>query len=205
MAGEREAHWAHVYSSNAETSVSWYQAEPRVSIEMIGRAASPPAWVIDVGGGTSYLVDFLAERGYRAGVLDISDRPLEVVRQRLGDAAAQVEWFVADATEFVSPHRWDVWHDRAVFHFLIDARDRRKYREALLAATAPGSQIIIATFGPGGPERCSGLPTMKYSPEELQRELGQEFELVDTEWEDHQTPGGKIQQFVYGRFERRHL
>ena len=205
MAGEREAHWAHVYSSNAETSVSWYQAEPRVSIEMIGRAASPPAWVIDVGGGTSHLVDFLAERGYRAGVLDISDRPLEVVRQRLGGAAAQVEWFVADATEFVSPHRWDVWHDRAVFHFLIDARDRRKYREALLAATAPGSQIIIATFGPGGPERCSGLPTMKYSPEELQRELGQEFELVDTEWEDHRTPGGKIQQFVYGRFERRHL
>jgi SAM-dependent methyltransferase len=205
MAGEREAHWAHVYSSNAETSVSWYQAEPRVSIEMIGRAASPPARVIDVGGGTSHLVDFLAERGYRAGVLDISDRPLEIVRRRLGGAAAQVEWFVADATEFVSPHRWDVWHDRAVFHFLIDARDRRKYREALLAATASGSQVIIATFGPGGPERCSGLPTMKYSPDELQRELGQEFELVDTEWEDHKTPGGKIQQFVYGRFERRQV
>ena len=202
MAGEKEAHWAHVYSSKAAASVSWHQDEPRVSIDMIGRASSPPSRVIDVGGGTSHLVDRLVERGYRAGVLDISDEPLKIVRERLSNAA-QVEWFVADATEFISPHQWDVWHDRAVFHFLVDAQDRQKYREALLAATAPGSHVIIATFGPEGPERCSGLPTMRYSPAGLHRELGQAFELIETEWEDHHTPGGKVQRFVYGRFERR--
>jgi hypothetical protein len=170
---------------------------------MIGRASSPPGRVIDVGGGASHLVDWLVERGYRAGVLDISDEPLKIVRKRLSNAAARVEWFVADVTEFISPHEWDVWHDRAVFHFLMDAPDRQKYREALLAATAPGSHVIIATFGPEGPERCSGLPTMRYSATGLHRELGKEFELIETEWEDHHTPGGKVQQFVYGRFERR--
>lgn len=203
MAGEREAHWARVYSTRAETSVSWYQDEPRVSLAMIARACSPPARIIDVGGGTSYLAERLLVQGYRVGVLDISDEPLKVVRKRLGDAAAEVECFVADATAFVSPHPWDVWHDRAVFHFLTDARDRRKYRKAILAATAPGSQLIIATFGPEGPEQCSGLPTMRYSPADLHRELGPLFELLETEWEDHHTPGGKVQQFVYTRFGRR--
>jgi hypothetical protein len=203
MTGKKEAHWTQVYSSRPETSVSWYQNEPRISIDMISRGSSPPARVIDVGGGTSHLVDRLLERRYRPGVLDISGEPLKIVRERLGNAVGQVEWFVTDATEFVSPHVWEVWHDRAVFHFLTDAQDRQKYREALLAATAPGSQVIMATFGPEGPDRCSGLPTMKYSPADLERELGSEFELIETSLEDHRTPGGKAQQFVYARFARR--
>jgi hypothetical protein len=201
--GEKEAHWVHVYAATPEISFSWYQQEPRVSLAMIGRAFSPPASVIDVGAGASHLVDRLLERGYRVGVLDISDEPLRRVRNRLGKAGADVAWFVADVTAFVPPQCWDVWHDRAVFHFLINEQDRLHYRNALLTGTAPGSQVIIATFGPEGPERCSGLPTRRYSAADLQRELGPQFELVESEREDHRTPGGILQQFVYARFIRK--
>jgi 2-polyprenyl-3-methyl-5-hydroxy-6-metoxy-1,4-benzoquinol methylase len=202
MSKSSAEHWSHVYSAKASDSVSWYQEDPYVSRTLIEQSASPPASVLDVGGGTSYLADRLLERGYGVGVLDISDEPLKIVRERLGAVAAQAEWFVADVTTFRSPHAWDIWHDRAVFHFLVLAEDRRAYCEALVAATEPGSTVIIATFGPAGPERCSGLPIARYSPEQLAAELGRRYELRSVEWEMHRTPTAATQQFVYCRFQR---
>jgi hypothetical protein len=200
-AGGRE-HWAGVYSAKAADSVSWYQAEPALSLELIERAAAAPARVIDVGGGTSFLVDRLLEKGYRPAVLDIAAEPLEVVKARLGSAAKDVDWFVADVTTFNPSTTWDVWHDRAVFHFLTDGQDRSRYRQSLLRATEPGSGVIVATFGPDGPDRCSGLPTVRYAPEDLLREFGAGFELVEAATEEHQTPGGNTQAFSYCRFRR---
>jgi hypothetical protein len=199
---EGQARWARVYSTKAADAVSWYQAEPALSLEMIGRAADPPAGVIDVGGGTSFLVDRLLEMGYRPAVLDIAAEPLESVKTRLGAAAKNVDWFVADVTMFNPSGKWDVWHDRAVFHFLTDRQDRVKYRQNVIRATEVGGNIIIATFGPDGPDRCSGLPTVRYAPADLHRELGPQFELVEAAEEDHQTPGGSIQSFIYCRFQR---
>jgi SAM-dependent methyltransferase len=195
-------HWDGVYAARAPDALSWYQAEPALSLELIRRALPPPARVLDVGGGTSFLVDHLLARGYDPGVLDVSGTALALVRARLGPAADRAEWFEADVTGFVSPHVWDIWHDRAVFHFLTQPHDREAYRAALRAATGPGATIVIATFGPEGPERCSGLPTVRYAPAQLAQELGPEYELVDTSWETHRTPAAAAQQFVYCRFTR---
>jgi SAM-dependent methyltransferase len=197
-----QEHWTQVYSTKDVETVSWHQAEPKLSLEMIASSADPPARVLDVGGGTSFLVDELLKRGYRPGVLDISDVPLALVRSRLGPAATGVEWLVGDIREFALGHSWDVWHDRAVFHFLTEADDRLQYRQRLLEATMPGSGVVIATFAPDGPEKCSGLPTVRYSPENLSRELGMEFELLEAVEERHRTPTGNEQPFVYCRFRR---
>lgn len=202
MSNESSEHWNTVYSTKAVESVSWYQETPAVSLGLIERSLAAPASVLDVGGGASNLVDFLVERNYRVGVLDISETSLNIVRARLGARADDVEWFVANVTQFVPPQTWDIWHDRAVFHFLIEAADRAGYLRALESATHPGSVVIIATFGPEGPERCSGLPTRRYSPADLQAELGASYELLDVEWEMHVTPSGAQQQFVYCRFRR---
>jgi SAM-dependent methyltransferase len=191
-----------MYSTRSPDSVSWYQESPTVSLRLIEKSLAAPATILDVGGGTSNLVDLLIERRYRVGVLDISDTALNLTRARLGARASDVSWFVANVTQFRSPETWDIWHDRAVFHFLIDAGDRASYVAALDAATGPGSVVIIATFGPEGPERCSGLPARRYSPADLQAELGPRYELLDVEWEMHTTPGGTAQQFVYCRFRR---
>ncbi|CAN5711023.1 class I SAM-dependent methyltransferase [soil metagenome] len=194
-------HWARVYSEKAVDSVSWYQAEPTLSLTMIVRAAAPPAQVIDVGGGTSFLVDRLLVKGYRPAVLDIAAEPLDVVKARLGSAAEDVDWLVADVTMFNPAKKWDVWHDRAVYHFLTDGQDRDRYRQSVLRATKIGSSVIVATFGPNGPARCSGLPTVRYAPEELRREFP-DLELMEAAEENHQTPGGSIQPFIYCRFRR---
>jgi hypothetical protein len=199
--GGRE-HWARVYTTRAADSVSWHQAEPAVSMGMIVRATRPPARVIDVGAGTSFLVDRLLEEGYQPTLLDIAAEPLDVVRDRLGPVAKDVDWLVADITTFHPDGIWDVWHDRAVFHFLTNAQDRDRYRQRLLQATTVGSSVIVATFGPHGPDRCSGLPTVRYAPEELHQELGSEFELKETAVECHVTPGGATQGFIYCRFRR---
>jgi hypothetical protein len=197
-----QEHWARVYSTKAADSVSWYQSEPTMSLEMIVRAAAPPARVIDVGGGTSFLVDRLLDMGYRPAVLDIAAEPLATVQARLGRASKNVDWLVADVTMFNPSEKWDVWHDRAVFHFLTDRQDRDQYRQNVLRATEVGASVIVATFGPDGPDRCSGLPTVRYAPEDLRRELGPAFELVEAVGEDHQTPAGSVQPFVYCRFRR---
>lgn len=196
------SHWDSVYSRKRHESLSWFQPHPALSMEMIANAVDPPASVLDVGSGASYLADRLLESGYRVGVMDISEEPLRIVRERLGLRQSEVEWLACDVRAFRSARPWDVWHDRAVFHFLVDSADRIRYRAALHSATRPGSAIIIAAFGPDGPERCSGLPIRRYSPEELAEELGPAYRLDEVRWDDHGTPSGALQQFVYCRFTR---
>lgn len=191
-----------MYTAKPADSVSWFQQEPAVSMELIRKACKPPGRVLDVGGGASYLADRLLAAGFIPGVLDISREPLQLVQQRLGPAAAGVSFIVADVTRYVAPEPWDVWHDRAVFHFLTSPQERAAYRAAMLASTRSDGSIIVATFGPDGPKQCSGLPTMRYGPEELSAELGPAVELREHVLELHRTPSGAEQQFVYCRFAR---
>jgi SAM-dependent methyltransferase len=164
---------------------------------------TPTTRIVDVGGGTSTLVDaLLAGKFGNVGVLDISGTALRLAQERLGTDAGRVEWFTADVLQFASPHPWDIWHDRAVFHFLVTARDRAAYRQTLQRSLAAGGHAVISTFGPEGPTRCSGLDVVRYSPEELHAELGPAFSLIESQEEVHRTPGGKNQQFVYCRFRR---
>lgn len=202
MSNRSLEHWNAIYSTTPADSVSWYQAVPRVSLDLVEKSLAAPASVLDIGGGASTLVDHLIERGYRVGVLDVAAASLDVVRARLATRSDDVTWFVEDITRFASPETWDVWHDRGAFHFLVGADERAAYRTAIEIATRPGSFVIIAAFGPEGPERCSGLPVLRYSPDALQAELGPRYVLLDAEWEMHRTPGGSEQQFVYCRFRR---
>ncbi len=201
---DRKAHWERIYRERAAPELSWYQPQPRLSLELIHAAGvSPDDPVIDVGGGASVLVDFLVAAGFtRPAVLDISAHALAEARRRLGDAAADVEWFEADITAFVAPHPFALWHDRAVFHFLTDESDRRRYVEALNAALPPGGHLIVAAFAVGGPERCSGLEIVQYDAEKMRSALGGGFELLQARDEVHVTPAKVQQKFSYFLFER---
>jgi SAM-dependent methyltransferase len=198
------AHWERIYTERRPDDVSWYQREPALSLEMIRAAGlAPDARILDVGAGASLLVDRLLAAGFaKVGVLDISAAALREGRTRLGDAAEQVEWIVADLLNFEPDHPWELWHDRAVFHFLVDAEDRARYREALYRSVPVGGHLVISTFGPEGPERCSGLDARRYSAEGLAEALGDGVALVESRVEDHTTPSGGSQQFVYARLRR---
>lgn len=201
---DRTTHWQNVYATKSETEVSWFQDRPAISLEMI-RAASPDraAAIIDIGGGASRLVDALLQGGYRnLAVLDLSANALDIAKKRIGATASTVDWIVADATTWRPAKTWDVWHDRAAFHFLTDPRDRAAYVERLRSAVAPGGHVIIATFAPGGPEKCSGLPVQRHDSASLSAELGPEFELVETRGETHHTPWHSTQAFQFSRFRR---
>ncbi|MDA9468253.1 class I SAM-dependent methyltransferase [Bradyrhizobium sp. CCBAU 53415] len=201
---DRSAHWDHVYATKGEAEVSWYQDSPAISLEMI-RAASPnhDAAIIDIGGGASRLVDALLQDGYRdVSVLDLSVNALDAAKKRIGAGASMVDWIVADATSWRPAKSYDVWHDRAAFHFLTDPRDRAAYVERLRSAVASGGQVIIGTFAPDGPEKCSGLPVQRHDAASLSAELGREFELVETQSETHHTPWGSTQAFQFSRFRR---
>ncbi|MGT2503342.1 class I SAM-dependent methyltransferase [Bradyrhizobium guangxiense] len=202
---DRSSHWDSVYATKGEAEVSWFQDSPTISLDLI-RAAAPDhgAAVIDVGGGASRLVDALLQDGYRdVSVLDLSANALDAARKRIGAAAATVDWIVADATTWQPAKTYDVWHDRAAFHFLTDAGDRAAYVERLRSAIAPGGQIIIATFAPDGPEKCSGLPVQRHDSASLLAELGPEFTLIETRRETHRTPWHSAQAFQFSRFQRR--
>lgn len=202
---DRSTHWDHVYATKGEAEVSWYQDSPAISLEMI-RVASPnhDAAIIDLGGGASRLVDALLQDGYRdVTVLDLSANALELAKKRLGGAASMVDWIVADATTWQPAKIYDVWHDRAAFHFLTDPRDRAAYVERLRSAVAPGGHVIIATFAPDGPEKCSGLPVQRHDSASLAAELGPEFELVEPRRETHHTPWDSTQAFQFSRFRKR--
>lgn len=201
---DRTMHWDNVYATKGETEVSWFQDSPTISHDMI-RAANPDhdAAIIDIGGGASRLVDALLQDGYRdLTVLDLSANALDAVKTRIGQASSAVDWIVADATAWRPARIYDVWHDRAAFHFLTEPRDRAAYVERLRSAIAPGGQIIIATFAPDGPERCSGLPVQRHDSASLAAELGPEFELVETRRETHHTPWNSAQAFQFSRFKR---
>ena len=199
-----DAHWEAVYKSRKATTVSWYEPTPEASLKTIERLTKGiPGRFIDVGGGASSLVDALLERGWTdLTVLDVAEPALRVARERLGDRANRVKWEVADITTWRAPVAYDVWHDRAVFHFLTTAEGRDGYKRAMLSGTRVGSLIIMATFAPDGPDRCSGLEVRRYSPEGLAEELGSDFHLVEGWREIHTTPNGGSQAFSWTVFRR---
>jgi ubiquinone/menaquinone biosynthesis C-methylase UbiE len=199
---DRQAHWQGVYTTKGEQDVSWFQDNPTVSLDLIAAAgAEPGSAIIDVGGGASRLVDALLDRGYAdMTVLDLSDAALTVAKQRLGTRAEAVEWIAADVTTWNPPHLYDIWHDRAAFHFLTEANDRAAYVARLRTALRSGGQAIIATFSPQGPERCSGLPVVRYDAHRLGDVLGPAFRLIETRADEHRTPWGSSQHFQFSRF-----
>jgi SAM-dependent methyltransferase len=202
---DRRRHWETVYRAKDATSVSWYQETLSVSLKMIeATGLGHGARIIDVGGGASTLVDRLIADGYeRVTVLDTAPAALEQARIRLGADADRVDWVVEDVTRWRPARKYDLWHDRAVFHFLTIAEDRRAYLAVMDEALEPRGQAIIATFALDGPEKCSGLPVMRYGPESLSRELGQGFALLGQQRERHVTPTGVVQPFLYCHFQRR--
>jgi 2-polyprenyl-3-methyl-5-hydroxy-6-metoxy-1,4-benzoquinol methylase len=195
-----KTHWDKVYRTKPPDTVSWYRAHLEHSLELIGRVAPDlSAAIIDVGGGESTLVDDLLAKGYRnITVLDISPTAIEVARKRLGELARQVTWLAADVTQAeLPPRRYDVWHDRAVFHFLTAADQRAAYVRRVAESMKPGGHVIVATFGPEGPEKCSGLDVVRYDADSLHDEFGAHFRLMESATELHQTPFGTTQQFLY--------
>jgi len=197
----RKEHWENVYATKTDGEVSWTQVDPRTSLTLITEV-TPPGTVIDVGGGTSVLVDRLLDAGYALTVLDISQGALDRARQRLGAREAQVRWVAADVTAVEDLGPFDVWHDRAVFHFLTDPGDRRKYIALAERSVRLGGHLVIGTFALDGPEKCSGLPVERYDGKKLAAELGKGFNLKEELAETHLTPWGKPQQFHYAVFER---
>jgi ubiquinone/menaquinone biosynthesis C-methylase UbiE len=200
----RKDHWESIYGTKSENEVSWFQASPSVSLNLIARKGTgTDSKIIDIGGGASRLVDALFERGFtQVTVLDIAEAALDQARRRLGTHATSVTWICADITRWKPDALYDVWHDRAVFHFLTEAQERAAYKEALRAGLRPGGTAIIATFALDGPERCSGLPIVRYSPETLAMELGPAFRLLDSTSENHLTPFATVQKFQFSRFRR---
>ncbi|ACI55387.1 Nodulation protein S (NodS) [Rhizobium leguminosarum bv. trifolii WSM597] len=205
MTDAKREHWDEVYRTKAPDSVSWYQPAPEPSLRALDELRLPvTASLIDVGGGASSLVDRLVERGWSdLTVLDIAAPALDVAKARLGDETARVAWVVDDVAAWRPERQYDVWHDRAVFHFLTEPEQRLAYRCALETATAPGSAVIIATFAPDGPERCSGLPVQRYDAAALAREFSSAFTLQRDWREEHTTPSGGRQSFQWCVFRRR--
>ncbi|HYN53635.1 MAG TPA: class I SAM-dependent methyltransferase [Methylotenera sp.] len=197
---QSKEHWEHVYSTKSLSDVSWFQEHAERSFQLI-RGTNVPldASIIDIGGGASTLVDDLLKHGYSSlSVLDLSSAALAAAQKRIGSCASEVQWIEANITSVELPvHSYDVWHDRAVFHFLTTPEERLAYVDAVLRAVKPGGHVIVATFAEDGPTKCSGLPVMRYTANELHAEFGSPFTLLQHEKEEHHTPFGKVQKFVY--------
>jgi trans-aconitate methyltransferase len=201
---ERQAHWQNVYQTKVENAVSWFQERPDISLDLIhATGVDPHASIIDIGGGTSRLVDALISEGFGAvSVLDLSGKALATSKTRLGAQGAQIQWIVADITHWQPSQTYDVWHDRAALHFLTEPKDRAAYVERVLKAVRVGGHVIIGTFAPDGPERCSGLPVIRHDAATLGELLGPSFTLAETRRHEHHTPSGVIQKFQFSRFQR---
>jgi 2-polyprenyl-3-methyl-5-hydroxy-6-metoxy-1,4-benzoquinol methylase len=200
---DKKNHWETVYETKPESEVSWHQDNPAPSLNLIRNAAVPRSSVIDIGGGSSVLAGRLVALGFEhVAVLDISKAALERAKERVGTAADQIRWIVADVTSVQELGQFDVWHDRAVFHFLTEPDDREKYVELATRTVPVGGRLIIGTFALDGPEKCSGLLVERYDSTKLAVTLGQAFLLRHQEQETHLTPWGKPQQFTYAVFER---
>ncbi|HEY2248930.1 MAG TPA: class I SAM-dependent methyltransferase [Bradyrhizobium sp.] len=201
---DRQAHWQTVYQTRGEGEVSWSQPSPEPSLGLIEKfARGPSASIVDIGGGASRLVDALHERGYgKIAVLDLSEAALRSARDRLGVEAASVQWVAADVTKWQLPQAFDIWHDRAAFHFLVDPRDRDAYIARLHQGVKSGGHAIIATFALDGPEKCSGLPVQRYDHTALGKALGSDFALVHHQPHHHVTPWGAAQSFQFSVFRR---
>jgi SAM-dependent methyltransferase len=192
-------HWEQVHATKDPEQVSWFSPHLARSLELIERAAPDRlASILDVGAGQSTLVDDLLGLGYgNITVLEISQTALDALRERLGQAGRAIQWMCGDVTEAALPEAaFDVWHDRAVFHFLTEAGQRRAYVERVKSSLKPGGSLIVSTFGPSGPERCSGLATMRYDAATMGSEFGDRFRLVESSLDRHETPSGAVQQFL---------
>jgi SAM-dependent methyltransferase len=200
----RHTHWQNVYTKKGENEVSWFQENPAPSLELIAQVgATPASAIIDIGAGASRLVDSLIDRGFKdVTVLDLSEAALDAAKARLGSSAAQVDWIVADATVWEPLKAYDIWHDRATFHFLTEECDRAAYVARLERAVKVGGYAIIATFALDGPERCSGLPVVRYDSASLSQTLGRRLQLVHTRQDTHATPWGSNQSFQFSVFRR---
>lgn len=197
---KQKEHWEHVYATKPSTAVSWFQEHAEHSLQLIRDTGVPlSAAIIDVGGGASTLVDDLLQDGYsNLTVLDLSAAALDTARNRLGECGNSVHWQVADITSAALPaHAYDVWHDRAVFHFLVEPEQRHAYVQQVLRAVKPGGHVIVATFADDGPLQCSGLPVKRYRADELHAEFGEAFTLLKHDKEEHHTPFGTVQKFTY--------
>ncbi len=197
---DNKTHWEKVYGTKAPDAVSWYAPHLETSLNLIHKASSDrDAAIIDIGGGEATLVDDLIFEGYKdISVLDISQKAIDVARARIGDLADKIHWYCADITQATLPQNYfDVWHDRAVFHFLTQEDDRKKYVEQVMCSVKHGGYVIMSTFGPEGPEKCSGLDVVRYDPDNLHRQFGKSFKLIDSSTEIHKTPMGTTQQFLY--------
>jgi trans-aconitate methyltransferase len=204
MANGRKAHWEHIYETKAENELSWFQERPVVSLDLIrATGVNPGAEIIDIGGGESRLVDALLNEGFGAlTVLDVSEKALAAAKARLGPRSAKVAWIAADVTAWKPSKSYDLWHDRAAFHFLTEADDRQAYAECVTKAVRPGGHVIIGTFAPDGPERCSGLPVMRHDAASIGAILGDKFALVESRRDDHVTPAGATQRFQFSLLRR---
>jgi 2-polyprenyl-3-methyl-5-hydroxy-6-metoxy-1,4-benzoquinol methylase len=201
---DRASHWDTIYLRRGVDEVSWYEATPTLSIRRIREAVARGARsVVDIGGGASRLVDHLLGMGLdRIAVVDVSHRALDIARMRLREQGDVVDWIVGDVAELDEVGRFDVWHDRAVFHFLTEVADRHRYVSLCEQTLEPGGVAVMATFAPDGPETCSGLPVRRYDARELSEQCGATFELIDDERYLHVTPSGVTQSFVYSTFRR---
>lgn len=200
----RQAYWEEVYAAHDETGVSWFQDNPEPSLDLIELTApGKDTDIIDVGGGASRLADRLLDRGHRhVTVLDISQAAIDLACLRLGRRASEVQWITADVTEWPPSRAFDIWHDRAAFHFLTEPADRAAYVARLNEALRVGGHAIIATFAEDGPEKCSGLPVIRYDADRLSRELGASFRLVESRRQDHATPSQATQRFQFSLFQK---
>ena len=198
----RKQHWERVYKKNKPDELGWYQDYPEISLKLItATGVGVDSDIIDVGGGTSKLIGTLLDQGYkRLTVLDISGSSIEKVKINLGEKSNRINWIEADVTKYSFMEQYDIWHDRAVFHFLTEAKDRKEYINSLNKALKLNGHLIIATFALKGPPKCSGLPVTRYSPETLQNELGDNFKLVKAIVEGHVTPSGVRQKFIFCQF-----
>ena len=198
----RKDHWERIYQKHSPTEVGWYQAYPERSLKLIhNTGADTDSSIIDVGGGTSTLAKHLLDKGYeKLAVLDISGNSIERAKSQLGEKSSEINWIEADVTKYSFIEQYDIWHDRAVFHFLTKTEDRKGYINSLNQALKLNGHLIIATFGLDAPPKCSGLSVARYSPETLQSELGDNFNLVKAFVEDHLTPSGVRQEFTFCRF-----
>jgi len=193
-------HWEKVYSTKSTDAVSWFQPHADLSLDIIkATGVAPGAAIIDVGGGASMLVDDLLDNGYtNLTVMDLSATALATTKVRLGKRAYQVQWMEGDITKvFLPEHHFDIWHDRAVFHFLTSQEERNAYVQQVFNSVKHGGHVIVATFSEDGPDQCSGLPVMRYSADGLHDEFGEAFTLLSHRKEEHHTPAGTVQQFVY--------
>ena len=199
MQADLRDHWQRRYTENTEDTLSWFEAEPRTSLDLIERFGSGPSTsIIDIGGGASRLVDALVHaRWHDLTVLDLADAALNIAQKRLGATADGVTWVVADVTQWRPGRTFDLWHDRAAFHFLTEAADRDAYVDRMKEALRPGAHAIIATFAPDAPRKCSGLPVRRYDSKSLGQTIGAGFSLVASQRHEHQTPGGTHQPFTF--------